>query len=84
MYTCRILHIDIYLILCMLVHSAHAQVRDRTLSLYLFSYVLWVFMRWSVGYPVLTGETQVTFNGFQRFSNGFCGAVIEELGREGD
>eukprot|EP00656_Telonema_subtile_P043197 TRINITY_DN49594_c0_g1_i1.p1 TRINITY_DN49594_c0_g1~~TRINITY_DN49594_c0_g1_i1.p1 ORF type:complete len:386 (-),score=65.41 TRINITY_DN49594_c0_g1_i1:61-1218(-) len=33
-------------------------VRDRTMSLYLFSYVVWIFMRWSVGYPVLTGAMQ--------------------------
>ena len=33
-------------------------VRDHTISLYLFSYVVWVMMRWSIGYPVLTGAMQ--------------------------
>jgi len=33
-------------------------VHDHTLELYLFSYVLWIFMRWSVGFPVLTGGFQ--------------------------
>jgi len=33
-------------------------VHDETMSLYLFSYVMWIFMRWSVGYPVLAGGFQ--------------------------
>ena len=30
-------------------------VRDRSLQLFMFSYVVWILLRWSVGFPVLTG-----------------------------
>jgi len=36
-----------------------ADVQDHTLNLFLFSYVIWVFMRWSVGFPVLSGTCEI-------------------------
>jgi predicted permease len=35
-----------------------ASVADRGTRLFLFSYVLWIAARWSIGYPVLTGSCQ--------------------------
>lgn len=38
--------------------APHAAVEARASSLFLFSYVVWVAARWSIGYPALTGACQ--------------------------
>ena len=35
-----------------------AEVESHAASLFLYSYVVWVFARWSIGYPALTGAFQ--------------------------
>lgn len=38
--------------------TSSSMVADRGSSLFLFSYVLWIAARWSIGFPVLTGQCQ--------------------------